>query len=56
MSKFCYRDSQPGINVPLGIGYIGLSEGVHLWYICNNLTLRHKNGVYTFIAPKLKTI
>jgi len=56
MSKFCNRDSQPGIHVLLGVVYIGLSEGVHLLYICNNLTLRHKNGVYTFIVPKFKII
>jgi len=49
MSKFCNRDSQPGIHVPaLGVGYICLSEGVHSLYFCNNLTMRHKNGVYLY--------
>ena len=48
MSKFCNRDSQPGIHIPLGVGYICLSEGVHSLYVCNNLTLRHKNGVYLY--------
>jgi len=28
------------------LGYICLSEGVHFFYICNKLTLRHQNGVY----------
>ena len=44
----------PGVNFPrlrttaLKVGYICLSEGVHSLYICNNLTLRHKNGVYLY--------
>ena len=30
------------------LGYICLSEGVYLLYICNKLTLRHKKEVYLY--------
>jgi len=37
-------------------GYICLPEGVCLLYICNKLTLRHKNGVYLYSSEILKII
>jgi len=37
------------------LGY-WLSEGVHLLYICNKLTLRHKNGVYLYSSEILKIL
>jgi len=37
-------------------GYVCLSEGVRLLYICNKLTLRHKNGVYLYSSEILKVL
>jgi len=37
-------------------GYVCLSEGVRLLYICNKLTLRHKNGVYLYSSEILKIL
>jgi len=40
----------PNLGYMYPLGYICLSEGLHLLYSRNKLTMRHKNGIQLYIS------